>query len=100
MRRSRRRFWKSADVTDSDKRSAYDTLYTALETLARLIAKDGEGAKKLVNKYKDELPIAVYLGNEPHPADDAQAESVDDDAMESAANAAAGCQGNGHTVGR
>ncbi len=38
VRRSRRRFWKSADVTDSDKRSAYDTLYTALETLARLIA--------------------------------------------------------------
>src|ERR1035437_8073445 len=38
VRRSRRRFWKSADVTDSDKRSAYDTLYTALETLARLLA--------------------------------------------------------------
>jgi isoleucyl-tRNA synthetase len=38
VRRSRRRFWKAADVSDADKRSAYDTLYTALETLARLIA--------------------------------------------------------------
>jgi isoleucyl-tRNA synthetase len=38
VRRSRRRFWKAADVSDADKRSAYDTLYTALETLARLVA--------------------------------------------------------------
>ena len=38
VRRSRRRFWKSADVDDADKRSAYDTLYTALERLSRLIA--------------------------------------------------------------
>jgi isoleucyl-tRNA synthetase len=38
VRRSRRRFWKAADVSDADKRSAYDTLYAALETLARLIA--------------------------------------------------------------
>ena len=38
VRRSRRRFWKSADVSDQDKRSAYDTLYTALGTLSRLTA--------------------------------------------------------------
>jgi len=38
VRRSRRRFWKSADVSDRDKLSAYDTLYTALEILSRLIA--------------------------------------------------------------
>jgi isoleucyl-tRNA synthetase len=38
VRRSRRRFWKAADVTDADKRSAYATLYTALEVLSRLIA--------------------------------------------------------------
>ena len=38
VRRSRRRFWKAADVSDADKRSAYDTLYMALETLTRLIA--------------------------------------------------------------
>jgi isoleucyl-tRNA synthetase len=36
VRRSRRRFWKSED--DSDKRSAYETLWTCLETLSRLLA--------------------------------------------------------------
>jgi isoleucyl-tRNA synthetase len=36
VRRSRRRFWKSED--DGDKRAAYETLYTCLETLNRLIA--------------------------------------------------------------
>ncbi|MGA8014475.1 MAG: isoleucine--tRNA ligase [Candidatus Dormiibacterota bacterium] len=38
VRRSRRRFWSAADVGGIDKLSAYATLYTALETLARLIA--------------------------------------------------------------
>lgn len=36
VRRSRRRFWKSGD--DLDKRSAYQTLYGTLVTLARLMA--------------------------------------------------------------
>ncbi|HXH21695.1 MAG TPA: isoleucine--tRNA ligase [Dehalococcoidia bacterium] len=36
VRRSRRRFWKSED--DADKRSAYETLWTCLETLSRLLA--------------------------------------------------------------
>ncbi|MGB2694659.1 MAG: isoleucine--tRNA ligase [Dehalococcoidia bacterium] len=36
VRRSRRRFWKSED--DSDKRSAYTTLYETLVTLAKLLA--------------------------------------------------------------
>jgi len=36
VRRSRQRFWKSEN--DTDKLSAYATLYTCLETLARLIA--------------------------------------------------------------
>ncbi|MBI3739790.1 MAG: isoleucine--tRNA ligase, partial [Chloroflexi bacterium] len=36
MRRSRRRFWKSS--ADADKQAAYGTLYTALVTLAKLIA--------------------------------------------------------------
>lgn len=31
------------------------------------------GAKRLVDTYKDQLPIAIRNGNEPHPADDAQA---------------------------
>ena len=36
VRRSRRRFWKSED--DADKRAAYETLWTCLETLSRLMA--------------------------------------------------------------
>jgi isoleucyl-tRNA synthetase len=38
VRRSRRRFWKSADVTDADKRSAYATLFTSLHVVSRLVA--------------------------------------------------------------
>ena len=36
VRRSRRRFWKND--SDSDKQAAYSTLYTALVTIAKLIA--------------------------------------------------------------
>lgn len=36
VRRSRRRFWKSED--DGDKAAAYDTLYTCLVTITRLLA--------------------------------------------------------------
>ena len=36
VRRSRRRFWKSEN--DTDKRSAYQTLYTCLVTLSKLLA--------------------------------------------------------------
>jgi len=36
LRRSRRRFWKSE--SDSDKQSAYQTLYTALATVAKMLS--------------------------------------------------------------
>ncbi|HAY85115.1 MAG TPA: isoleucine--tRNA ligase, partial [Chloroflexi bacterium] len=36
LRRSRRRFWKSE--SDSDKRSAYQTLYTALVTVTKMLS--------------------------------------------------------------
>lgn len=36
LRRSRRRFWKSE--SDQDKKEAYDTLYTVLVTLSKLLA--------------------------------------------------------------
>jgi isoleucyl-tRNA synthetase len=36
LRRSRRRFWKSE--SDTDKQAAYSTLYTAIVTLAKLLA--------------------------------------------------------------
>jgi len=38
VRRSRRRFWKSAAADDSDKRAAYATLFASLGVLARLLA--------------------------------------------------------------
>ena len=39
VRRSRDRFWKSADVrTDDDKRGAYETLYACLVTLSSVLA--------------------------------------------------------------
>lgn len=38
VRRSRRRFWRGAAEGDADKQSAYDTLYTALVTVAKLLA--------------------------------------------------------------
>ena len=38
VRRSRRRFWKSAAVDDSDKPAAYATLFTSLGVLSHLLA--------------------------------------------------------------
>jgi isoleucyl-tRNA synthetase len=38
VRRNRRRFWRGQEAGDADKQSAYDTLYTALVTLAKLLA--------------------------------------------------------------
>ncbi|NNJ25729.1 class I tRNA ligase family protein [Alienimonas chondri] len=38
IRRNRRRFWRTADASDADKRAAYLTLYSALVTLSKLIA--------------------------------------------------------------
>lgn len=35
-----------------------------------------EGAKRLVSTYKDQLPIAMRIGNEPHPVDDADAKRM------------------------
>lgn len=38
VRRSRDRFWRAADPADLDKRAAYETLYTCLVTLSRVLA--------------------------------------------------------------
>src|SRR5581483_4686965 len=64
VRRSRRRFWKSdADV---DKRSAYQTLYTCLVTLAKLCAPlipfTAEALyQNLVRSVDAEAPESVHL---------------------------------------
>lgn len=38
IRRNRRRFWRSRDANDRDKLAAYQTLYTVLVTLTKLLA--------------------------------------------------------------
>ncbi|HET6423566.1 MAG TPA: DUF5915 domain-containing protein, partial [Planctomycetaceae bacterium] len=38
IRRNRKRFWRSKDASDQDKLAAYQTLYTVLVTLTKLLA--------------------------------------------------------------
>jgi isoleucyl-tRNA synthetase len=65
VRRSRRRFWKSA-ATDADKLRAYRTLYTCLVTLAQLMAPlapfTAEALwQNLVRSWDREAPESVHL---------------------------------------
>jgi isoleucyl-tRNA synthetase len=64
VRRSRRRFWKSG--SDTDKRSAYETLYETLVTLAKLIAPvmpylADELYQNLVRAHDASAPASVHL---------------------------------------
>jgi isoleucyl-tRNA synthetase len=64
VRRSRRRFWKSGD--DTDKRSAYETLYECLVTLAKLLAPfmpflAEELYQNLVRGQDGDAPASVHL---------------------------------------
>ena len=64
VRRSRRRFWKSED--DADKRAAYDTLYTCLVTLSKLLAPfipflAEEMYQNLVRSHDAAAPESVHL---------------------------------------
>ncbi len=68
VRRSRRRFWKSDD--DADKQDAYNTLYTCLETLARLLAPmipfvTEEIYTNLVSRRDLNSPASVHLADWP-----------------------------------
>ena len=79
VRRSRRRFWKSED--DNDKQDAYNTLYTCLTTLSRLLAPimpfiSEEIYTNLVSRRSTDAPVSVHLADWP-TAD----ESVIDDAL-------------------
>ncbi len=72
VRRSRRRFWKSED--DNDKHDAYNTLYTCLTTLSRLVAPimpfiSEEIYTNLVSRRCDYAPQSVHLADWP-TADD------------------------------
>ncbi len=64
LRRSRRRFWKSE--SDSDKQAAYRTLYTALVTVAKLLAPAmpflaEELYQNLVRSVDPNAPESVHL---------------------------------------
>ena len=68
LRRSRRRFWKSE--SDSDKETAYTTLYTALTTLGKLLAPTmpflaEELYQNLVTTVDKEAPESVHLADWP-----------------------------------
>jgi len=64
LRRSRRRFWKSE--SDSDKQAAYSTLYTALVTVAKLLAPAmpflaEELYQNLVRSVDSSAPESIHL---------------------------------------
>ena len=68
VRRSRRRFWKSEN--DTDKQSAYTTLYQCLVTLARLLAPftpfvAEELYQNLVRQFDKNAPDSVHLTDYP-----------------------------------
>ncbi|HTP01788.1 MAG TPA: isoleucine--tRNA ligase [Anaerolineales bacterium] len=68
LRRSRRRFWKSG--SDADKQAAYNTLYTALVTVCKLIAPAmpflaDELYRNLVCSVDKYAPESVHLAEWP-----------------------------------
>jgi len=68
VRLNRRRFWKAGD--DADKEAAYGTLYTALTTLARLLAPftpfiAEELYQNLVRTQDEAAPASVHLSRWP-----------------------------------
>ncbi|HEU4765081.1 MAG TPA: isoleucine--tRNA ligase [Candidatus Eisenbacteria bacterium] len=68
VRRSRRRFWKSGDP--ADKRAAYETLFTCLETVSRLLAPYApfiteELHQHLVRPADPEAPKSVHWTDYP-----------------------------------
>ncbi|HLO29539.1 MAG TPA: isoleucine--tRNA ligase [Anaerolineales bacterium] len=68
LRRSRRRFWKSE--SDTDKQAAYSTLYTALVTVAKLLAPSmpflaEELYQNLVRSVDKTVPESVHLAEWP-----------------------------------
>ncbi|MGB4861253.1 MAG: isoleucine--tRNA ligase, partial [Tepidiformaceae bacterium] len=70
VRRSRRRFWRGVSEGDDDKQSAYDTLYTALVTVSKIIAPftpfvAEELYRNLVLENDPSAPMSVHLASWP-----------------------------------
>ena len=72
VRRSRRRFWKSAD--DVDKKGAYDTLYECLVGCAQLMAPIAphfaEWLWQSLTEGRADLPDSVHLAAYPAPVEE------------------------------
>ncbi len=82
LRRSRRRFWKSE--SDSDKQAAYSTLYTALVTVAKLLAPSmpflaDEMYQNLVRSVDGDAPESVHLAKWPEALPEMIDESLNRD---------------------
>ena len=82
VRRSRRRFWKND--SDSDKQAAYSTLYTALTTVAKLIAPAmpfmaEELYQNLVRSVDETAPESVHLAEWPEVMEEFIDESLNRD---------------------
>ena len=72
VRRSRRRFWRGVSESDTDKQSAYYTLYTALKTVSLLLAPftpfvAEELWQNLVRSIDKDAPESVHLASWPVP---------------------------------
>jgi len=71
VRRSRRRFWKGE--LGADKRSAYDTLFTVLEGVARLMAPIAPFlGERLYRALHAEEDVSVHLAEFPNSSEDAR----------------------------
>jgi isoleucyl-tRNA synthetase len=82
VRRSRRRFWKNDSSTD--KQAAYSTLYTALVTIAKLIAPAmpflaEELYQNLVRSVDETAPESVHLAEWPKVMEEFIDESLNRD---------------------
>ncbi len=73
VRRSRRRFWKSGD--DQDKRSAYQTLYQALVTTARLLAPFTPFVPDAI--HRNLTGSSVHLADYPEPVPEWRDEALE-----------------------
>lgn len=70
VRRNRRRFWRSRDAGDRDKLAAYQTLYTVLVSLCKLLAPvipflTEQMYQNLVRKVDASAPESVHLCDYP-----------------------------------
>ena len=75
IRRNRRRFWRSKDAGDQDKLAAYQSLYTVLVTLTKLLApmipflseRMYQNLVKQSDSCASEVPESVHLCDYPVP---------------------------------